>query len=85
MASDKDVGTGSTTLFRLITFKMIQKLENLNLGFKDDVLNVTSLIFADDILLVSCIEDTEIVVRQVVNMERMWAGNYQTKEHYYNF
>ena len=59
--------TGSTILFKLITFTIIEKLDQLNRGFKDQILNVTSLFFADDgMLLASSVQDAERVVEKVV-------------------
>lgn len=59
--------TGSTTLFKIVTFKIIQKLQALDKGFKDENFSITSLFYADDgLLLASSIEDAERVVEETV-------------------
>ena len=45
--------TGSTTLFKIVTFKIMQKFEELNRGFKDENFNLTSLFYADDGMLMA--------------------------------
>ncbi len=63
--------TGSTTLFKLVTFKIMQKLENLNKGYRDENFNVTSLFFGDDgMLLASSVKDAEEVIEQVLSTGR---------------
>ena len=43
--------TGSTTLFKIITYMIINELNSRGAGYKDDIVNVNSLYFADDGLL----------------------------------
>lgn len=63
--------TGSTTLFKLVTYKIMKKLEELNLGYKDETFKITSLFFADDgMLLAEGLEDAETVIEEVVNTSR---------------
>ena len=45
--------TGSTTLFKLITYVIIQKLEQRRNGFSNDKINLNTLFFADDGLQLS--------------------------------
>jgi len=54
---------GSTTLFKLIMYKIIQKLEELDKGYKDEIFKITSLFFADDgMLLATSIKEAEEVI-----------------------
>lgn len=55
--------TDSTTLVKLVTYKIIQKLEVMDRGFRDELFKITLLFYADDgVLLASSIEDAERVV-----------------------
>ena len=50
--------TGSTILFRLITYMIITELNDNGTGFTDEEINIKSLFFADDgLLLAQSIED----------------------------
>ena len=50
--------SGSTLLFLILTYEILQKLEQANVGYKDDLLIIAMLYFADDGLLLSnSIED----------------------------
>ena len=50
--------SGSTLLFLILTYEIIQKLEQANVGYKDDLFIIAILYFADDGLLLSnSIED----------------------------
>lgn len=40
--------TGSTTIFKMITYKIIKELENKGKGFENEVLKIVALFFADD-------------------------------------
>lgn len=63
--------TGSTTLFKPITFKIMQELEKLDQGYKDEHFNITSLYFADNgMVLLSSVEDAEKVIEQVIKTGR---------------
>ncbi len=58
--------TVSTSLFKLITFKIIQKIEELNKGYRDDKYNITSLFYADDgMLLANNIENAKAVIKEL--------------------
>ena len=45
--------TGSITLFKLLTYYIINKLENECEGYQDDLLKIVALFFADDRLLLA--------------------------------
>ena len=50
----------STTLFKLITYKIIEQLEKQGVGFVNEVVEIIALFFADDgLLLAETIEDAE--------------------------
>ena len=40
--------TVSTVLFKLITFEIIKRLQELDKGYKDDTFKIPYLFFADD-------------------------------------
>ena len=62
---------GSTSIFKLVTYEIMQDLEKLDKGYKDDNFNITSLFFADNgMLLASSIEDAEKVIEQVIKTGR---------------
>ncbi|MEL6606481.1 MAG: reverse transcriptase family protein, partial [Cyanobacteria bacterium J06614_10] len=56
--------TGSTTFFKLITYKIIKELRSKGEGYKDEIFNINSLFFADDGLLLAKNEETarEIII-----------------------
>ena len=57
---------GSTVLFLLITYIIIEELNKLRMGFKIKKLKINNLLFADDgILLSETIEETEILISQL--------------------
>ena len=63
--------TVSTALFKLVTYKIMKKLEELNKGFEDDIFQITSLFFPDDgMLLTDSIKNTEMVVDTVTKVSR---------------
>ena len=45
--------TGSTTLFKLMTYKIMKQMEELNAGYEDGKFKFTTLYFADDSLLLA--------------------------------
>ena len=58
--------TASTTLFKLITFKIIQELEKLDCGYKDEAFRISSLFFADDgMLLASSVGEAVQVIEKM--------------------
>ena len=59
---------GSTVLFLLITYAIIEELQGTNLGYKDNIVKVVALFFADDGLLMAenikeAIELIKIIVK----------------------
>ena len=63
--------TGSTTLFKLATFKVIQRLEELDKGYQDEIFKITSLFYADDgMILTNSLEHASTVVEEVVNVSK---------------
>ena len=68
--------TVSTALFKLVTYKIMKKLEELNKGFEDEVFKVTSLFFAGDgMLLTDSIRNAEVVVDTVTKVSREYGLN----------
>ena len=58
--------TVSTTLFKLITLKIMQQIQDLNKGYRDEEFNITYLFFADHgMLLTSSVEDTKHVIKKM--------------------
>ena len=50
---------GSTILFLLITYIIIEKLQDENIGFKDDLCKIAGLFFADDgLILTQTLDET---------------------------
>ena len=57
---------GSTVLFLLITYIIIEELNKLRIGFKTKKLKINNLFFADDgILLSETIEETELLINKL--------------------
>ena len=48
--------TASTTLFKLIIYDVIEKLESLGKGYEDDILKLSVLFFADDGLVLAIVK-----------------------------
>lgn len=66
--------TVSTTLFKLVTFRIIEELERLGKGFKDDMFRIDSLFFADDgMLLANSVEDAEQVISRMEDVGRQFG------------
>lgn len=55
--------TGSTTLFKMITYKIIKELEEKGEGYSDDAIKIGSLFFADDGLVLA--KDIETAKRNI--------------------
>ena len=45
--------TASTTIFKLITFEIIKRLEHLHKGFQDEFIKISSIFYADDGMLLA--------------------------------
>lgn len=61
--------TGSTTLFKIITYKIIQALEDLDKGFKNENFKLNSLFFADDgLLLANTVEDAVEIINTLIKV-----------------
>ena len=59
--------TGSTTLFKLVTYKIIKELEKKGEGFKDEVFNIRALFFADDGLVIAKdIEEAKQTIKDLI-------------------
>ena len=55
---------GSTVLFLMITYIIIEKLQEENIGYKDDIFNIAALFFADDgLILTQSIEEATRGIR----------------------
>ena len=66
--------TISTTLFKLVTFRIIEELERLGKGFKDEKFRIDSLFFADDgMLLTNSVEDAEEVIIRMEEVGRSFG------------
>ena len=55
--------TGSTTLFKMITYKIIKELEEKGEGYSDDAIKIGALFFADDGLVLA--KDIETAKRNI--------------------
>ena len=61
--------TGSTTIFKLITYKIIKKLEREGKGFENDIIKLGALFFADDGLIISTtIEEAKENIRTLLEI-----------------
>lgn len=65
--------TGSTTLFKLITYKILERMENER-GFIDDMFRLIVLYFADDGLILSnSVEDANRNVEMITGVSREYG------------
>ena len=63
--------TGSTVLFKLITYTIMESLEREKKGFKNDHFMLSSLLFADDgLIMTETIEAAEDIIRTVITISR---------------
>ena len=63
--------TGTTVLFKLITYIIMEALEKAKKGFKNDLFMLSSLFFADDGLLMSeTIKAAENIIRMVTDISK---------------
>lgn len=63
---------GSTMLFKLMPQEIMQALEELNMGYRDESFNITSLFFVNDgLLLVHRVEDPEKVIDVTINVGKI--------------
>ena len=63
--------TDSTTLFKLVTYKIKQEFEVLDKKYKDENFCIISLFFADDgMLLANSTENAEKVIEQITKTGR---------------
>ena len=61
--------TGSTTLFKLITYQIIKGIQKGGKGFKNELINLGILFFADDALIIaSSIEDITFNIKKVIEI-----------------
>ena len=61
--------TGSTSLFKLITYKIIKELQNLGGGFKDECLDINCLFYADDgLLLAKDIDTARMMINSLIDI-----------------
>lgn len=66
--------TGSTVLFKLITYMIIQEIEKERQGFRDDKFNIGLLFFADDGLILSqSLEEAKEDIKQVVRLSAKYG------------
>lgn len=60
--------TGSTTLFKMITYRIMQSLDKLNKGYRDTHFKISSLFFADDgLILATSVQDAEVMIDTLIN------------------
>lgn len=58
----------------MVNFRIIEELEKIGKGYKDEVLRIESLFFADDaVLLASIIEDAEQVINKMADVGRHYG------------
>ena len=63
--------TGSTMLFKLITYMIISELNRRGTGYRDENVNIESLYFADDgLLLANSVEDAKNNLKIVIQVSR---------------
>lgn len=61
--------TGSTTLFKLITYKIIKAIQDGGKGFKNGVIDIGALFFADDaLILADSIEDIIFNIKKLIEV-----------------
>ena len=66
--------TGSTTLFKLITYMIMTELEEKGRGFENDEIKLNSLYFADDGLILSTtLEDTRRNIQLVIEISEKYG------------
>ena len=65
--------TGSTTLFKVITYMIINEINTRGTGYKD-IIHINSLYFADDgLLLANSIEDAENNLKLAIEIRRKFG------------
>lgn len=61
--------TGCTTLFKLVTYKIIEIMEETGTGFVDDIFKLNILFYADDgLMLAQSLEDAELNIRKLTEI-----------------
>ena len=61
--------TGSTTIFKLITYKIMKKLEREGKGFKNENIKIESLFFADDgLIMATSIEEAKENIKALIEV-----------------
>ena len=59
--------TASTTLFKLVTYKIIEMLEEKGKGFADEALKLSALFFADDgLVLTKSVEEAKEILKLLI-------------------
>lgn len=66
--------TGSTVLFKLITYMILQEIEKGRSGYRDEKFNIGLLFFADDGLILSqSVEEARENIRQVITISAKYG------------
>ena len=66
--------TGSTVLFKIITYMIIKEVEKRKKGFRDDKFNIDILFFADDGLILSqSREEAEQDIREIIRISASYG------------
>ena len=66
--------TGSTTLFKLVTYQIIKGIQEGGKGFTNELVNIRVLFFADDaLLLADSIEDVIFNIRKLIQIGQKYG------------
>ena len=66
--------TGSTIFFKIVTYLIITKLENMKGGYINDNINIKTLFFADDALkMVNSIEETREIIKATIEISNYFG------------
>ena len=66
--------TGSTTLFKLVTYQIIKGIQEGGKGFTNELVNIGVLFFADDALvLADNIEDVIFNIRKLIQIGQKYG------------
>ena len=73
--------TGSATVFKLITYKIMEKIEKEGDSFKDDDINIGTLFFADDALVIAeTIEGARKNIKLIIEEGRKYGLDINTEK-----
>lgn len=77
--------TGSTILFKIVTYQIMEELEERGTGFECDMFNIKTLYYADDGLLLAHSKEQAIQNLQLITETSRKYGleSIKTKQYHY--